>query len=128
MDSQFTTLTRSYHDNFLQYAITGGAAYQTAYESAKEGLNNIIASMQSEVDSQSGTISDFYKSGTESKLRDLKSQTTDAKRNIVSGHDELTSAKMRLVPQTATPVSPNYTSYYFIVGGLTVAAIVLNMF
>lgn len=126
MDSQFTTLTRSYHDNFLQYATTGGAAYQTAYESAKEGLDNIIASMQSEVDSQTETISDFYKSGTEGKLRDLKSKTIDAKRNIVSGRDELTAAKMRLVPQAA-PVAPNYTSYYVTAGALIVAAIVLNM-
>jgi hypothetical protein len=127
MDSQFTTLTRSYHDNFLQYATTGGAAYQTAYESAKEGLDNIIASMQSEVDSQSDTISDFYKSGTEGKLRDLKSKTTDAKRNIVSGRDDLIAAKMRLVPQAGAPVAPDYTPYYVTAGALTLAAIVLNM-
>jgi|Laugresbdmm110dd_1035094.scaffolds.fasta_scaffold117001_1 hypothetical protein len=128
MDSQFTTLTRSYHDNFLQYATTGGQAYQTAYESAKEGLDNIIASMQSEVDAQNETISNFYKSGTEGKLRDLKSKTIDAKRNVVASRDELSAAKMRTVPQTTTPIAPNYTPYYLTAGALTVAAIVLNMF
>lgn len=127
MDSQFTTLTRSYHDNFLQYATTGGAAYQTAYESAKEGLDKIISSMQSEVDTQNETISNFYKSDTEGKLRDLQSKTTDAKRNIVSGHDELTAAKLRQVPQTTVQPSFNYMPYYVTAGVLTVAAIVLNM-
>ena len=127
MDSQFTTLTRSYHDNFLQYATTGGAAYQSAYESAKEGLDNIISTMQSEVDSQNETISNFYKSDVEGKLRDLKSDTMNAKRNIVSGHDELISAKMRQVPQSYAVVHPHYTSYYVTAGVLTLAIIVLKM-
>jgi len=126
MDSQFTTLTRSYHDNYLQYAMTGSTSYQTAYEAAKEGLDNIISTLQSEVDSQNDTISNFYKSGTEGKLRDLKSQTTDAKRAIVSGHDELIAAQMRIVPQS-TPTVTNYLPYYVTAGALTVAAIVLNM-
>ena len=126
MDSQFTTLTRSYHDNYLQYAMTGSTSYQTAYEAAKEGLDNIISTLQSEVDSQNDTISNFYKSGTEGKLRDLKSQTTDAKRAIVSGHDELIAAQMRIVPQS-TPSVTNYLPYYVTAGALTVAAIVLNM-
>lgn len=127
MDSQFTTLTRSYHDNFLQYATTGGSAYKTAYEAAKDGLDNIISSVQSEVDSQDETISNFYKTGTEGKLRDLHSQTINAKRNVVTGHDDLVTAKMRQVPQAITVVSANYTPYYVTAGALTLAIIVLNM-
>jgi hypothetical protein len=127
MDSQFTTLTRSYHDNFLQYATTGGAAYQSAYEAAKDGLDNIIASMQTEVDSQDETISNFYKSGIEGKMRDLKSDTMTAKRNVVSGHDQLSAAKMRQVSQTSAPVPADYTSYYVTAGVLTLAIIVLKM-
>ena len=84
--------------------------------------------MQSEVDAQNETISNFYKSGTEGKLRDLKSKTTDAKRNVVASRDQLSAAKMRTVPQTTTPLAPNYTPYYLTAGALTVAAIVLNMF
>jgi hypothetical protein len=61
MDTQFTTLTRSYHDNYLQYALTGNPTYQTAYENAKDGLDTIISSLQSEVDEQESTISNFYK-------------------------------------------------------------------
>jgi hypothetical protein len=106
--------------------MTGSTSYQTAYEAAKEGLDNIISTLQSEVDSQNDTISNFYKSGTEGKLRDLKSQTTDAKRAIVSGHDELIAAQMRIVPQS-TPTVTNYLPYYVTAGALTVAAIVLNM-
>ena len=126
MDSQFTTLTRSYHDNYLQYTLTGGSAYQTAYEAAKEGLDNIISSMQSEVDSQDETISNFYHSGIQHKLSELKTDTANAKRNVVSGHDELVSAQMRQIPQTPTPAA-DYTSYYVTAGALMLAAIVLNM-
>jgi paraquat-inducible protein B len=126
MDSQFTTLTRSYHDNYLQYVLTGSSAYQTAYESAKEGLDTIIASMQSEVDSQDETISNFYHSGIQHKLSELKTDTKNAKRNLVSSHDELVSAQMRKVPQTIN-LSANYTSYYVTAGALMLAAIVLNM-
>ena len=126
MDSQFTTLTRSYHDNYLQYALTGNQTYQTAYENAKAGLDTIISSLQSEVVDQEETISNFYKSDVEGKMRDLRSKATDAREEIVTQGDKITAAKMRQVP-AAAPTTQDYTSYYLAIGGLTVAIIVLNM-
>jgi len=126
MDSQFTTLTRSYHDNYLQYALTGNQTYQAAYQSAKTGLDTIISSLQSEVAEQESTISNFYKSDVEGKMRDLRTQAKNAKEDIVTQGDEITAAKMRQVPASA-PTSQDYTSYYIAIGGLTVAIMVLNV-
>jgi hypothetical protein len=126
MDSQFTTLTRSYHDNYLQYALTGNQTYQTAYENAKVGLDTIISSLESEVADQESIISNFYKSGVEGKMRDLRSQAKDAREEIVTQGDKITAAKMRQVPIAPT-LPQDYTSYYLAIGGLTVAIMVLNM-
>jgi hypothetical protein len=126
MDTQFTTLTRSYHDNYLQYALTGNSTYQTAYENAKDGLDTIISSLQSEVDEQESTISNFYKSDVEGKLRDLNSQEKRAKRELVTQNDKNITARMRQVP-TASPITQDYTYYYVAIGGLTLAIAVLRM-
>jgi len=127
MDSQFTTLTRSYHDNYLQYTLTGNESYQTAYEAAKTGLDNIISSLESEVADQESVISNFYKSDVEGKMRDLKSGIMDTKRLGVSIQDQHTAAKMREVPQTTAVIPTNYTPYYVTAGVLIVFSVVLNM-
>ena len=127
MDSQFTTLTRSYHDNYLQYTLTGNESYQTAYEAAKTGLDNIISSLESEVADQESVISNFYKSDVEGKMRDLKSGILDTKRLGVSIQDQHTAAKMREVPQSVNLTSANYTPYYVTAGVLIVFSMVLNM-
>jgi hypothetical protein len=127
MDSQFTTLTRSYHDNYLQYALTGNNSYQIAYEAAKTGLDNIISSLESEVADQESVISNFYKSDVEGKMRDLKSGIIDTKRLGVSIQDQHTAAQMRQVPQSVDLTSANYTPYYVTAGVLIVFSIVLNM-
>ena len=127
MDSQFTTLTRSYHDNYLQYALTGNESYQTAYEAAKTGLDNIISSLESEVADQESVISNFYKSDVEGKMRDLKSGIMDTKRLGVSIQDQHTAAKMREVPQNTAVIPTNYTPYYVTAGVLIVFSMVLNM-
>jgi hypothetical protein len=127
MDSQFTTLTRSYHDNYLQYSLTGNESYQTAYEAAKTGLDNIISSLESEVADQESVISNFYKSDVEGKMRDLKSGIMDTKRLGVSIQDQLTAAQMRQVPQTTAVIPTNYTPYYVTAGVLIVFSMLLNM-
>jgi hypothetical protein len=127
MDSQFTTLTRSYHDNYLQYSLTGNESYQTAYEAAKTGLDNIISSLESEVADQESVISNFYKSDVEGKMRDLKSGIMDTKRLGVSIQDQHTAAKMREVPQNTAVIPTNYTPYYVTAGVLIVFSMVLNM-
>ena len=127
MDSQFTTLTRSYHDNYLQHALTGNTTYQTAYEAAKTGLDSIISSLESEVADQESVISNFYKSDVEGKMRDLKSGILDTKRAGVSVQDQLKAAQMRQVPQAIDLSSTNYIPYYVTAGVLIVSSIVLNM-
>jgi len=127
MDSQFTTLTRSYHDNYLQYSLTGNETYQTAYENAKAGLDTIISSLQSEVAEQDSTISNFYTKDVEGKMRESKSQAKMAKEMAVSQGDKITAAKMRQVAPVA-PITPDFTKYYVAIGACTLAIAVLNMF
>ena len=65
MDNQFTTLTKSYYDNFLEYKLTGNESSQKAYMSAEQGIESILDGLGVEVDSQSSAISNFYKSGVQ---------------------------------------------------------------
>jgi len=50
MDNQFNTLIDSYTSNYVQYNITGNAKYQTAYKSAKQGIDSLLNGMNLMVD------------------------------------------------------------------------------
>jgi len=122
MDNQFNTLIQSYHDNFLQYKITGGTSYQNSYQSAQEGIEKIIQSMQSEVDSQKKQIGDIALS--EEKLRDLASEERNSQKRLIKERDQYIAAKMRstqLIPETYS-VNPKYIT----VGVLGLILLVLN--
>jgi hypothetical protein len=126
MDGQFTTLMRSYHDNYVQYALTGGPAYQNAFKSAQDGLDTIIASLQAEVDEQKKSINAFYQTNPEKSIRDLESSTMDTKRQLVSQDDLLTAAKLRNeVPNTGAPSVSGFYLPIGILAGLTVLLTVI---
>jgi peptidoglycan hydrolase CwlO-like protein len=115
MDGQFNTLISSYHDNYLQYKITGEQAYQNSYMSAQEGIQNILNSLQQQVGDQQSQISDFYKSDVEEKLRDTQSDITKYQKKIVSTEDQIQAAKIRSstsLPSMSgeTPLIVQYTA------------------
>ena len=103
MDSQFNTLARSYHDNYVQYKITGSQSNQNAYMAAETGIKNILNSLQQQVDEQKSEISNFYNSDVEDKLRDTRTGITKYQKKIVRTEDEIEAAKLR---GEAPPVSP----------------------
>ena len=107
MDGQFNTLVRSYHDNYIQYKITGGQSYQNAYLAAQEGIQSILDSLQKQASDQQAQISDFYKSDVEGKIRDTQSDITKYQRKIVRTEDEIEAAKMR--SETSLPSPPIQT-------------------
>jgi hypothetical protein len=123
MDSQFNTLIRSYHDNFLQYRLTGDSGYENSYKSAQQGIESILSSLRNEVQSQDSDISSFYKDDVEGRLRELKSETRSAQASLVDDKDSLEAAQIRGVG--AEPQSLN--SRYIALGVLGAIAIGLSM-
>jgi CHASE3 domain sensor protein len=119
MDNQFNTLTRSYYDNFLQYRLTGNPSYQQAYQSAQQGLDQIMASLEQQNAEQKQSISGFYKDDVEGRLRELQSQTRDTQRKIVSENDQVIAAEMR--SQGIAAESSN--TLYYILGGAVILGI-----
>jgi hypothetical protein len=77
MDSQFNTLVRSYHDNFLEHRVTGENRFRTSYEGAREGIENILKTLNDDVQKKQVELSDFYRSGVRDNLRDLKQSLAD---------------------------------------------------
>jgi len=120
MDNQFNTLTRSYHDNFLQYKLTGNPSYKQAYESAQQGLDQIVQSLQQQNTEQKKSISSFYNEDVEGRLRDLRSQTKDTERKIVSENDQVIAAEMR--SKAVSGESSN--TIYYVLGGIAVLGVV----
>jgi hypothetical protein len=125
MDSQFNTLVRSYHDNYLDYKTTGKASYQTAYQSAQTGIDNILKTLQGQIDSQKAEVSSFYKSGVEMKLKELQHENTLLQHGLGEEQDQIVAAQMRSTPIQTFP-GPSLTTYY-IAGGVLAATIVLLM-
>ena len=119
MDNQFNTLTRSYHDNFLQFRLTGNPSYQQAYQSAQQGLDQIITSLQSQNTQQKQSISGYYNEDVEGRIRDLRSQTRDTQRKLVSENDQVVAAEMRSNALT----SSSSNTIYYVLGGAVLLGI-----
>lgn len=124
MDSQFNSLVQSYHDNYVQYKITGSQNYQTAYEAAKQGLDTLVGGLKNEVNAQQQQFADFYKSGVEHKLLEQDQQNRLLQRGIISEKDEIEAAKMR---SSGTVVSSNVVSTWQYVTAGVLGAIVLGL-
>jgi peptidoglycan hydrolase CwlO-like protein len=125
MDKQFTTLTSSYHDNYLQYKLTGNASYQNSYMSAEQGIQSILSSLQDQVTTQNQQMSSFYNSDVEGKIRETQSQIRSTQRNMIKESDASVAASMRNTPTAALPSIPQ--SYYISIGVLTGAAFLLSV-
>lgn len=125
MDTQFNTLVRSYHDNFLQYRLTGNPSYQSSYSAAEQGIQTILDSLQTQVQSQKSDMSEFYKEDVENRLKEVQSQSRDAQRKFVSERDQLEASKLRAQTVPTTSYSDPMTSRYLAVGiiGVTVLAL-----
>lgn len=126
MDSQFNNLTRSYSDNYVQYKITGNPTYQTAYQSAKQGLDTIIGKLNDQVTSGNNKISAFYKSGVEQRISELSTANKQLQRGIVAEKDDIEAAKMRGVQSMPTTISLS-TWQYVTLGGLGAAILGLSL-
>ena len=117
MDNQFNTLMRSYHDNFLQYKLTGAQKYQVAYEAAQKGLDSIIVSRNQAVESDAKNIQNSLGADSENKMKDIKSQSIHLGHELLEEHDQEVAAKLRNVSTpSAAPVS--LTTQYIILGVL----------
>jgi len=123
MDSQFNTLIRSFHDNFLQYKLTGTASYKKAYEGAQEGIENILNSLESSVQKDKSQIKDFYSSASEDKLRDAHSKKTDLQNQLVDQNDRMSASQLRTQSTPYQPLFPQYIALAVL--GTTAAALLL---
>lgn len=121
MDNQFETLSRSYHDNYIQYATTGVKTYKTAYESAEEGLQSIINSLKSKVDTNSQNIKDVVSANAKTLFAEKRAALRSIGLGIHTEKDRVVEAQMRL-PPPPPPVSYQ-TQYIMIVGLLATIAL-----
>jgi peptidoglycan hydrolase CwlO-like protein len=124
MDNAFTTLKKSYYDNYLQYKISGDSSYQNAYQSAQQGIENLLAELSSKVSQQQSKIKSFYSDDVEDKLRETQSDIRNRQRQIVNENDKIEAANMRAsVTSGGSVISPSYTWEYSVIAGLGVIAL-----
>lgn len=121
MDNQFNTLMRSYHDNYLQFKLTGNAKYQTAYEAAEKGLDAIVLAKNQAVQSDAKNIQSTLGADAENKMKDIKSQSVHLGQGLIDQHDEEVASEMRLSAPVQTPVTP---IFQYVAIGVMVATIV----
>lgn len=124
MDNQFTTLSRSYRDNYLQYSLTGNQTYKSAYEAAKQGLDNIIQSMTTEVETNSTNLKNSVGADAASLFQDKQAGLDNVGTAIHTQKDRVVEAQMR---QPALPPAPSYISQYLAISGLLGAIVLLQL-
>ena len=121
MDNQFNTLMRSYHDNYVQYKLTGAPKYKTAYEAAQTGLDSIVVAKNKAVESDAENIQNTIGADAENKMKDIKSQSVHLGQGLVNEHDQEVAAEMRLGAPTQTASTP---IFQYVSIGIMVATIV----
>jgi hypothetical protein len=130
MENQFTTLTKSYYDNYLEYKLTGNQSYQKAYTSADQGIQTILTNLRNDVKTQNDIITNFYNSKVTDKILDNRSEIEKTQATLVENKDKVTTAEMRypaVINQTSPegPVVPTSyivaTSVLFVIAGLLMA-------
>lgn len=115
MESQFNTLSRSYSDNYIQFKVTGNKRYSDAYTAAQAGLDNIISQLETDVNASKQSIADFYKSGVEQKMENLRQQNAFLGRGLMAEKDEAIAATMR---QTGSISMPTIQTWQYVVLGI----------
>jgi hypothetical protein len=128
MDSQFNTLLSSYRDNYIEYKLTGNRSNQSAYMSAKQGIDNIISSLEGEVSTNKEQISAGYSDESKADMSKMRDQMRNSKLDFSSSKDQLEGAKMRSQGMTTTAVNPDLKNYYIAAGVLSGIAILLSIF
>lgn len=129
MESQFNTLLSSYRDNYIEYKLTGNKSNQTAYLSSKQGIDNILSSLEGEVNTNKQQISAGYSDESKANMSQLRDQMRTGKLDFSSSKDQLEAAKMRSeVINTTTTITPDLTNYYIAAGVLSGIAILLSIF
>jgi hypothetical protein len=124
MDNQFNTLTRSYRDNYLQYALTGNNTYKSAYESAKQGLDSIIQSLTTEVETNSSNLKNAVGTDAVSLFQSKQDGLSSVGTAIHQQKDRVTEAQMRQPP---APPTPSYIPQYLAISGLLGAIVLLQL-
>lgn len=124
MDSQFDTLSRSYHDNYLQYATTGKESYKSAYESAEKGLQKIIETLRKQIHDNTTAINDTLGSNAQSLLADKQDGLMNIGIGIHKQRDRVTAAQMRQPPP---PLPFSHDSQYTLIGVLLVTIVILQV-
>jgi len=71
MDNQFNTLLKSYHDNYTSFLTNHDENTKHAYQSAKKGIETLLANLQKEVDKKQQEQDDFKKEKSLQENADL---------------------------------------------------------
>jgi hypothetical protein len=58
-DEQFETLLGSYRSNYMQYVVTGEPAYQKAYQTAYNQIEQLITARQEQVNAEKSSATSF---------------------------------------------------------------------
>lgn len=119
MNNQFNTLISSYRDNYLQYKVTGQSKFQTAYQSAQQGIQSILDNLSSQVSDEKTKINSFYSEDVEGQMQKLNSKSKFLRGGIVGEKDLTKTAQMRQ-DQLTTPLPSLSTNQYIVLGVLCV--------
>jgi len=123
MDNQFNTLARSYHDNYIEYATTGGESYRNGYESAQKGLEEIIASLTKQVNENADNIKLAVGKSGAAQFREKQAILNNIGAYIQQQSDRVEQGKMRL---PAVSRGKTYTNEYFVLSLLFLAIVGLQ--
>jgi len=122
MEGVYSSAKKQYHDNYLQYLITGQPQYQTAYEAADQSIQDTLAKIKQEVTESQSQVAQTFSSAA-SKLPVTHGFIRDIHGKYAKEHDAIEAAKIRM-----SPFSVSYNTYYIILGGLGVIALGLQLF
>lgn len=82
---------KTYHDNFLEYRLTGEQKYKQASDGALQNMNGILSDLEARINSSPTIPQDFAHT-----LRDGLLKRRLGRTKLIEEKDELKGAEMRL--------------------------------
>ena len=119
MDSQFNTLSQSYRDNYLQYSATGNEKFKKAYVSAQKGLDDIIASMQEQVNTANDSLHEAVGQDAAQRYTNNQEELRRIGVDIHREDDRIEQGKLRQMPKLTSDYTIQYVLIVLLLGAVT---------
>jgi ElaB/YqjD/DUF883 family membrane-anchored ribosome-binding protein len=114
-----TSAKNTFHNNFIEYKLTGEKRYKNAADEAMNSIQKFISNLEEEVNKTTQIPVDFS-----SNLREKTIRLKNGRKRLIEEKDDLVEARMRTPQYISTLTSIDWR--YYLTGCLVIVALLVK--